>query len=300
MPKIVQFLHPAQEAIPLNESDKCIPWNNNPTHRRKFLLSEGEYVNEQEKLEMDELTFWGEWEAQSEIISISKSDRHPPNYFNIPFVDPSVPERTHTTDPYVFGRNFKYFICRQRANANILKNLEPNSIIVFGSSINFKFCLDTVFIISNSKKKYNLNSIGQVLPISERGQFYFVSINPIYGDTNCNPQVEEEDNCRINQAEDFAYYEAVSFSERNIYNQMYSFVPCKTYNKAQSLNSTFIQPEIKLDFIQGAQTRGINSKECSIEEINAYWNEIVKQVEAQNLLKGTFFKTPKMRKSNGA
>ena len=152
MPKIIQFLHPSQEAFPTNADDKIIQWNNYITHRRKFLLSKGEYINQDGVLKVDDLTFWGEWEPQSEILKIINQNSHLPNYPNTPYLDPSVSERTHTTDPYVFGKNFKYFICRQHANRHILKSVEPGSIILFGSSINFKFCLDTLFVVSKIKK----------------------------------------------------------------------------------------------------------------------------------------------------
>jgi hypothetical protein len=66
MPRIVQFLHTAVEATPEEEHDIIIPWNNHKDHRRKFILSEGKYVNEG-KEENGDLTFWGEWEAQSNI-----------------------------------------------------------------------------------------------------------------------------------------------------------------------------------------------------------------------------------------
>lgn len=136
MPKIIQFLHTAQEATPINESDNIIPWNNNDTHRRKFILSEGKYVVSNDEQVERALVFWGEWEAQSEIERINIGNLNPPNYLNRPFINPTFPNRTHNTDPYVFGENFRYIICKQGYFHNVLTNLEPSSIILFGSSIN--------------------------------------------------------------------------------------------------------------------------------------------------------------------
>ena len=76
MPKIIQFLHPSQEALPTNADDKIIQWNNYITHRRKFLLSKGEYINQNGLLKVDDLTFWGEWEPQSEILKIINQKSH--------------------------------------------------------------------------------------------------------------------------------------------------------------------------------------------------------------------------------
>jgi hypothetical protein len=300
MPTIVQFLHPSQEATPLNQGDAGIPWNNNPTHRRKFLISEGKFLNHQEKIVLDRLSFWGEWEPQSDIIPINKSNKNPPNYFNIPYINPSVPQRTHTTDPYVFGEHFKYFVCRQRKNSKILKHLEVKSLILFGSCIGSEFCLDTLFVVSRTKRSYNLTTLNQIFPKVQRGQFYFAGINPLYADTNCNPNIDEDDNCRLQNDEFFTYYEGVNFEERSKYDNLYSFVPCKIYQESNPKSSVFAQPKISLDFIQKAQTMGINSKQCDMAKIRAYWVQITEQVAAQGLLKGTFFKTPEQRGVNGA
>lgn len=299
MPKIIQFLHPNQEALPTNIDDKTIKWNNFQTHRRKFLLSNGEYINQNGELKADDLTFWGEWEPQSEIIKIINQRIHLPNYLNIPYLDPSVPERTHTTDPYVFGKNYKYFICRQHSNRHILKNLEPNSIILFGSCINFKFCLDTLFVVSENRKRYSSENIEEIFPFDKRGQFYYSCIDPIFGNSLCNPEVEEEDNCRANNREEFVCYDSTNYYEVKEVEDIYSFVPCKLYDKENIKNSVFTQPAIDLDFIQPQQTMGINSKECTITEIKDYWNDITSQIQKKDLLKGTAFKTPPIKKQNG-
>lgn len=299
MPKIIQFLHPSQEAKPVNDDDKIIQWNNFATHRRKFLLSRGEYINHSGELKVNDLTFWGEWEPQSEIIKIINPKPYFPKYLNLPYLDLREPQRTHTTDPYVFGNSFRYFICRQHSNRHILKNIEPGSIILFGSSINFKFCLDTLFVVSNNRIKYSSENVNQMFPIDKRGQFYYACIDPIFGSAICNPEVEEEDNCRANQNEEFVCYESLSFNQEKLDGNIYSFVPIKLYDKDNIKNSVFRQPEIELDFIQHAQTMGINSKDCTREEIQEYWNEISKQIENQNLLRGTKFKTPFMKQKNG-
>ncbi len=296
MPKIIQFLHPSQEAKPSNENDSFIPWNNHDSHRRKFLISVGKYIDENGTEKENQLSFWGEWEAQSDIIKIKKSNNYSPNYFNKPYLDPRSPKKTQTTDPYVFGKRFKYFICRQRAYKNILKNLEENSIVLFGSCIHQKFCLDTAFVVSTIQKRYSRDSIEELIPSNKRGQFYFTSIVPLLeGDTYCNTDLEDEENCKIEENDSFTYYESVDFSERGSYNEMYSFVPCKSYNEHNNLSSIFTQPEIKLDFINSAQTQGITPKECSIQEIKKYWQGIVEQVESRGLLLGTYFKTPERR-----
>lgn len=290
MPKIVQFLHTAQEATPNNELDNIIPWNNNETHRRKFILSNGKFINDNNEQSESELVFWGEWEAQSEIERINNSNPNAPKYLNRPFINPAVPNRAHNTDPYVFGKNFRYIICKQGYFHNILTNLEPNSILLFGSSINGKFCLDTVFVVSEDKSKYTINNIEALFPL--RNQYYHASVNPIYDEFEYNGNAQYEDFCRINDQREYRFYKSVNFEERQKYNGIYSFVPCKIYNQQSFI---FRQPEIKLDFINGNQTQGINSKECNEIEIVNYWNDIVNQITNKNLIKGTYFNTPELR-----
>jgi hypothetical protein len=292
MPKIIQFLHTAQEATPANELDNIIPWNNDDNHRRKFILSNGMFVNEKVEQEEGELVFWGEWEAQSEIERINRGNPNPPNYLNRPFINPAVPNRTHNTDPYVFGDKFRYIICKQGYFHYVLTNLEPYSIILFGSSINGQFCIDTVFVVSNDKTNYTVNTIENLFPLENRGQYYHASVNPIYDEFEYNRNAQSEDFCRINDQKEYTFYKAVNFLDRQNYNGLYSYVPCKVYNEQ---NFIFRQPAITLDFINDEQRQGINSKDCSLKEIVSYWNEITNQIQNKNLKQGTYFKTPELR-----
>ena len=84
MPKIIQFLHTALEAGPQSENDAFIPWNNYETHRRKFLKSPGKYINNQGSEIDGELTFWGEWEPQSQIIKLKNQQEIFPKIFEYP------------------------------------------------------------------------------------------------------------------------------------------------------------------------------------------------------------------------
>lgn len=291
---IVQFLHTALESEPETSNDTFIPWNNNEKHRRKFLISEGKYLNSYGKEESNKLTFWGEWEAQSRIEKIVTGNQSSPNYLNFPYLNPSVLKRTHNTDPNVFGAHFRYIICMQRAFYKVLTNLKPNSIILFGSCIGKKFCLDTLFVVSKTIKNYQLNTIEKLFP--EHNQYYHASVNPIYGDTHYNLKVAKEDSCRIdNPNTNYTFYESVAYSEKEEFDGMYSYVPCKIYDKEKMRESTFRQPQINLDFIQHEQSQGINPKKCTLEEIKSYWNQISQQIDQKNLLQGIHFNNPPLK-----
>jgi hypothetical protein len=147
-----------------------------------------------------------------------------------------------------------------------------------------------VFVVSEDKTNYTKKNIETVF--TERNQYFFASVNPIYGKFEYNRNANNEDFCRIKDQREYTFYKSVNFEERQYYNSVYSFVPCKVFKQQ---NFIFRQPHITLDFINGNQTQGIKSKDCSIEEIVNYWNDIVNQIENQNLRKGTYFKTPELR-----
>ena len=71
----------------------------------------------------------------------------------------------------------------------------------------------------------------------------------------------------------------------------------KIFNQDKESDYVFKQPKIKLDFLEHLQTQGINSKDCSLEEIIDFWMEIVNQIDENGLKKGTWFKTPKLKNS---
>lgn len=291
--KIIQFTHPGPEATP-NHQD-LVEWNNTPTHRRKFIKSKGKYISNigknDETETKGELVFWGEWEAQSKAKKLI-SDK-PPHYLHTPYLDISVTERTHNTDPNVFGNNFRYIICRQQ-KLQFLKTLKPLSLILFGSCINEKFHLDTLFVVSNETIKYSLENIKSKF---NKGSYYYASVEPIFGDTKCNPNVEEESTCRINDNETFTFYEGVNYNNRKDYNHIYSFSPCKLYNTDNEAKYVFERPVIDLDIITPNLAMGAKGKDknFSSSDVVKYWNKIVEQVTEKGLLLGTHFETPTIK-----
>ena len=280
MPSIIQFIHTAKEATPDTINSSIIPWNNHISHRRKFILSNGQYINNDE-IKEGELVFWGEWEAQSKIIKLRNNLPNQPKYLNQAFLDNSVENKTHNTDPYVFGTNFKYLICRQRTY-KILRNLEPYSMILFGSNINSQFCLDTLFIVSDNSKIFSTNSLRNVFNI--KSQYYYASVQQLLNDKNND----------IN----YQFYNGVQYRSKGKYGEIYSFSPSKVYNANNELDFIFKQPKLSLDIISDNLTHGINTsnnRNFTISEIVYYWNKIVKQIENHGLLRGVYFENPRIR-----
>ena len=89
--RIVQFHHTGKEAIPVDNSNK-MGWNNNVNHARKFIKSNGTFINTNGELVGDkELTFWGEWEAQSNFKRLNNNKLRYPKFLHTPYLDPSRP-----------------------------------------------------------------------------------------------------------------------------------------------------------------------------------------------------------------
>jgi hypothetical protein len=285
MPKIIQFIHPGVEAKP-KKNDSIIKWNDNYYHKRKFLMSPGMYVENGREVKAD-LTFWGEWEPQSNIEYLSKTKENYPTILNLPFIDPKVDNKLHNTDPYIFGDTFKYFICKQ-GRSPMLRNLDRMSLILFGSNIAGKFCLDTLFVVSDSNKQYQLRDITTLDRMDT--QFYHAGLQPLISDNYC-----DKIKCKKNN-KDYRYYEAVNFSEREVYNNVFSFVPSRKYTKLNYDKFVFKRPIVKIpEIVSDNLKQGFNAsggKNYSENQIKIIWNEIVEQITNQGLLLGTQFTDP--------
>ena len=240
-------------------------WTIGP-HQRKFLISPGSYLLGGELLE-DELVFWGEWEAQSEVDPISAPMPDGPRWLHRPFFDP--PASYHglaNTDPFVFGDQFHYTGCRQHIEQGPtqLQNLSRGSVILFGSCRGRSFVVDTVFVVADfvdhSRRDFRDTLRGHISDEYER-----VTITPWYANT---PQRD-----RIHRL----YFGATPTAPVD---GMFSFVPCLPASKAPY---GFPRPEI---FFPDIITRSLtqNYKLTCVDttsELKGWWNDVARQVTAQ-------------------
>lgn len=123
-------------------NNDILPKNKRP-HYRKFILNEGEYIYNLNSIpQKGDLLFWGEWEGHS-IFNPINMGKGIPNGIHYPYH--SIVNRGHqNTDPYIFGDYFKYAICNQ---TGIMYSLDPESLILFGTTTDCGFILDTVFVV---------------------------------------------------------------------------------------------------------------------------------------------------------
>ena len=229
----VQFLHPGSEHTPDRNNQNYISWNQN-AHKRKFMKNPGIYLKDNSKITSD-LVFWGEWEPQSDVIQKLKAEKKgEPKYLYQPYF--SVPQHNQflqNTDPFVFGDNFYYVCCRQATKRGFtqLRFLESGSVILFGSCLNKKFILDTVFVIDRYYEIESLTQISQYVSDT----YVDVTLRHIL---NCTPPSPSR--CNTNQ--NFRLYVGATFD--NPINGMFSFFPCLPHR--DRINQGFSRPVIEI------------------------------------------------------
>lgn len=287
MPSVVLFYHPGQEAIPPRQSN-FVPWNNGAEHKRKFLVSNANTFSFATNTYYDqksEISFWGEWEPRSMIVkNYPESDLvGMPRYLQRPIVVEESP-RCQLTDPYVFGKTFFYITCMQ-GTYSLLRNLEPGSMILFGSHLAGRFVIDTVFIVSESYTDYNEDSFNvDFLNNNEFTKTYKLATLEIIDDgiiANNNL-----DCCGIGTTRN-RFYRGVTFEERHKYNGMFSFVPCRKLENG--ITERFAMPAL----INSNQMRGVKeTPNLGILGVLEKWNKIVDMLNKNNLMAGFNITTP--------
>jgi hypothetical protein len=146
---LVRFPHPGPEH---NPGDRTFMEWNRGNHARKFLLAAGSWVEPTGETRVGDVTFWGEWEADSQIVARRSQPAVPdgPRWLHRALWPYRNPVGFHqNTDPLVFG-GFTYSNCRQARNRK-LRNLEVGSLVLFGSILRSRFVLDTCFVVGGGQ-----------------------------------------------------------------------------------------------------------------------------------------------------
>ncbi len=128
-------------------------WNDEKVHFRKFIRNEGNFLAKLDTLPLkSKLLFWGEWEGNSIFTPFEEDKGKKPNGIHVPFH--SILNRgCQNTDSYVYGDNFKYATCSQSGK---LTKLDSDSLILFGTTKDNGFELDTVFVVKENETAQNV------------------------------------------------------------------------------------------------------------------------------------------------
>jgi len=264
MKRIIQFLHPGKE--------------HNAT---------ASYISKKSKnSQRDNLYFWGEWEAPSKVLkNVNSANKNFPKNIFSPYYTPE--SGTVNTDPFVFGKEFYYFICKQ-GHYPSLRNIPDGSIILFGSNKNNIFVLDTLFVVK-SCDEYDIREI-ETLKYKYNTTFFNVSLKPVankleYVDKkeikkdscgSCLPSNndDEDDYKPTKNLHNYKIYRAVMYHEKENFDGMYSFVPCMAGSRGEN---GFERPRIVLpDVISNEQNQGI--KNFKTDNIKPFWENIKEQI----------------------
>jgi hypothetical protein len=285
--KIIQFIHPGTEHTCNTGSN----WNTG-THRRKYLELAGKYLTalDTDPIAAEKLYFWGEWEAQSHCRRINHPVPDGPHFIFNPYYHLPLPVNAANTDPFVFGDQFYYCICKQ-AHYSSLRDLKPGDIILFGSCKNKQFVLDTVFVVKN-KSSYFLNKItsfrkklneafsdvsfGPLEQLSRVDKKELLEQNNLCLPLTCD---DDTDYCASVQEDEYFVYEAVMYEERHDFNGMFSYAPCLA-NETGSLG--FARPVVSNpDIITQTLNQGLRITD--VDSTNPYWLDTTQQVMDKKL-----------------
>ncbi len=285
MPKIIQFPHPGGE----HSKSSGQTWNNGP-HKRKFMKYEGSILID-DKVKDGDIEFWGEFEPPAVLLDEFQNNQSPMPRFLFKPIRISGNAIGVNSDPYIFGC-FAYTICRKfkGGKSTVLNNgLDKGDILLFGSGIDDKFVLDTLFVVGNAitinKSNYQQKAkkYGSTFIKAALDPIFTINNNYVKGeaqvDKSKNGCVDNDDSC-CDSALEITIHIGATYNEP--VNDIYSFVPARI----SSLNSQgFLRPEINLDGINpnSHQNYKYIIKSGSIDEVNELWKEIKNQVLKQQL-----------------
>lgn len=313
MSKFIQFLHSFKEHKP--NKNNSIDWNYT-AHFRKFVEIKGKYlkfVENEVNIVSDDLLVWCEWEPQSSAKRINETRKDYPKFIYKPYFDLSAsltklikkrdPKKNYyanrqNTDPYIFGSDFHYFVCRQttKKGYTALTNLQPGDVILFGSNYKTEqwdsikttpnetwFVLDTVFVVSDKEPIiYRPDNFTNKIKGKVSDDYYQISfISAFSGD------LDNQNNSNYNEG--FKLYFGASY--KNPYNGMFSFVP--TLPKNEITEKGFRRPKISIcNVISNGQNTNFKVTSTNSQKTKDYWERTVEQVLSQKLHLGVEFEMP--------
>lgn len=274
----IQFPHPGGEYRP--GPSGVDEWN--PLccdHARKFMQFDGEWADDAGSRHSGELWAWGEWEAPSELLrELDKpySSEYPRYLWSPYFTElPGGYEGLHNTDPFIFGEEILYTNCKQLAFP-ALRHLDRGSVIAFGSMKNYRWILDTVFVVAESVD-YTAPEARVALADHASDAFLEVTAGPL------------ADN---DETASFRFYRGAT--PEDPVNGMFSFFPAMIAGGSVG----FERPGIELPKFCFTETlrRGIKTT-CGLAPTTLadLWQSLVEQVRNADLVLGTHAVLPERR-----
>jgi hypothetical protein len=268
---VVQFPHPGSERLPKPLAvGESLPWNTGD-HGRKYLLSSGTWRDDPGGPEQHgQLTFWGEWEAQSEVVELLAAGPARPRALQRPTYRVEDTGWRQNTDPLIFGDCFSYTNCRQPTNSR-LRDLPVGSVVLFGSKLHGGFVLDTVFVVGQAAG-------------------YRASDGPPDGVHGAAEELVTEGIARDPKYADFRFTWYSGATPQQPVAGMFSFTPARPH---QPGTPGFARPRIRLDSVINANlAMAARCTPVSLPRAKDIWQQVVDQVLAAGLVLATHLPVP--------
>jgi len=275
--RFVQFPHPGKEHTVGPTGVRAWP-RADELHRRTFLQSRGHYRLARDGAdEYGDVVFWGEWEGAARLVTQLDPVPEGPRSLCTPDPRGQPPHTTdgtppQNTDPFVWGDTMAYIGCRQPRNRK-LRELGRGSLILFGSNLNDRFDLDTVFVVDGW--------------VEHDCETFKEKLRGIASDAHLHAGVAPFHGWGIKKT--LRYYAGATPQDTAA--GMYSFVPCLP---AAGKQSGFARPELRLDGLidPGLRMQARSSKPFDAEKVAELWDEVVAQVTGQGLALATRLELP--------
>jgi hypothetical protein len=286
----VQFPHRRAEHQPdgaTMEWSRLFQRGRRVEHARKFLRARGSYISGPGGPPVSgPLAFWGEWEPQSRVVAeYPQVADGKPRWLHEPYWRrPGDLRPRHNTDPLVFGERFTYSNCRQEHNAK-LRHLASGSVILFGSGSKTEFVLDTVLVVDEGARHYDIARSGEMPEGPDLLQgVVFELLRSILG----GPRRKTS----------FRLYSGRSYADAP--EGPFSFVPCRPADDPEQC--AFARPVIRLPgtWLAPSSWRAARCVPATPAELNCLWDEVVRQVAGDGLALGVRLDTPEEVTAQGA
>jgi hypothetical protein len=237
------------------------------------------------------LVFWGEWEAPSTYTKTDNKGGDLPKFITEPYY--YMGNELRNSDPFVFGNLFYYSICQQ-GHSPQLRALEQGDIILFGSCVNKKFVMDTLFVVDDffpylkkniKSLKKNVNEVfydATLLPILKSETVKKVSFTE--KDGKHKPDCSDYDkviDCITDDNDQYRVYKGLMYKDQERFGNIFSYVPAVSLDKNPN---GFARPNIVLDkIITQNLTQGFKVTAHTKDEGIQIWKKITEQVKAKGL-----------------
>ena len=262
-------------------------------HRRKFLLSPGQYVADDDQSQVGEVVFWGEWEPPSHIVRRWPNDGDLPRCLHAPYWNrPPRSQVRQNTDPWVFGDHMLYSNCKQvkQGRPTGMQSLEPGSVVCFGSPQRDDFVVDTVFVVATTQPWIPNRIAG--LDLDEAFLVCTAQSLAAWAETETGC-AQSRTSCASGSDLEFTLYRGAPLD--NPVHGMYSFVPARPTDHP---TPRFARPAVhvphRINPASKQSDRGARHL-LPIETVRQAWASLRHQVLTNNLVLATSLTTPPLR-----